>query len=174
MLRVVVTAVLLTALVLAGCDSADSDIVEADPPELTSMPDLRGKTVDDAVELLDAAGVQGSITFPGYMAAWSEAAIAIAGTVVPAHDETVAVGTRVVAIDSFYGSRHLVVDQTPLPGAPLSDDATAALTAGSHPNDTRRPWLTDGHKIAVQGADATPCFDCHEPTECGNCHTDLL
>lgn len=171
----VMATLLLMAAAIFGCQPAPDeavDVPEPSPAPLVTMPDLAGKSVDQALETLSSSELPVLVEFPGYEAHRFEESKQIAGTTIPAHDETVAIGTRILSSAEIGGSRHEVETQTPVPGTRLSGVTTITILAGPHPNTTAEPWLIDGHTTVIKKNGATPCFDCHEETDCSNCHVE--
>jgi len=171
-----VLAVLAAALLLsAGCSSPREqaqvpDPAIEEPPQLTVMPDLRYLTMQQAAKALGSTDVDVVVTFPGYEATISVEATRIAGAYVAARVESTSVSDRQMTLGDAADALHRVTEQEPAPGTPLSEIATAALTAGPHPPGTGGRWLTTGHILGVGKSAAPACFNCHRPEECMDCH----
>jgi len=173
MRRLAVIVALLLAMSLSGCMPAPNQAAKPEVPALTpltSMPNLIGMSVDQGFKALGQTDMPVLVEFPGYEAHWLEESKWVAGTMIPAHDETVSVGMRLLSSEEVDGSQHKIESQTPEPGASLSEVTTITLLAGPHPNPTRKEWLVEGHAVTLKGNGADPCFDCHEESYCSDCH----
>jgi len=146
------------SLVLAACAVGPAPAPEpVEPPALTTVPDLVGRSLSEASEVLESSHASVDVRFPGYVAQpW--------GFDVP---------ERVVPLQRVADGRHRIDTQSPQPGTPVSSVSTITLVAGEHPNDTGIPWM-QGHAIAVKRKSAGPCFQCHDELSCSRCHMDVL
>lgn len=165
------TGVLLAAIVvllLSGCARQEPEPMEptASPAPVT-MPDLVGKTLDEARAALADTQTPVEVTFPAVVATATIEATYVAGAWVPAREKRLELPARTTPLD---GGPHPVSGQMPAAGALLSSVETVTLVAGAHPNPTDQPWVL-GHAGEVTTKGATECFDCHNPDSCADCHT---
>ncbi len=180
MVRLAAAVLLTTLLLLAGCTSIERTTDSQEPApgaqpssRLTTMPALIGTTLEEASVVFGDTDFEPTVTFPGYEAQWSEEATYIAGTQVPAHDETVSVGARSIPLRELYNGTHVITKQQPAAGAALSTSTAIDLEAGPHPNDSGWPWLTSGHKFSIRESGTMSCFECHDAPQCSRCHAQL-
>jgi len=183
LLRVCLAVSLLVAsslLVVACSDRAATEEPEAKPapaaaPRLTSVPDLRGKTLKQVGKILGSQDVTVVVAFPSVDATARVAEDKVAGTVILAHAVNWHhVGKRMsLATASKKGPSHVVLSQSPAPGQPIAGLKAIELKTDEHPNNkTGFLWMT-GHSDQVKSEGAQSCFECHEETNCSDCHTAL-
>ncbi|MDP2183232.1 MAG: hypothetical protein Q8K99_11775 [Actinomycetota bacterium] len=169
----------LLAAIVSGCSthgvSTAEDSPEPEPAPLTSVPDLNGKTLSEAYDLLGSLDTTVVVAFAAAEATGVVPAHTIAGVLKPEHVARFSVDERTlplaeVAKSGQDGFAHLIVGQSPQPGVPLEGLTRITLKAGPHPGSATTLWL-EGHRAYVEKNGASPCFDCHNEEACSRCHT---
>lgn len=160
--RVPVVVCLIVALAFAlsvsGCEWApgsNQPSKAAKPP--VPVPDVVGKTTTQALDALDSA-LGSTVTVEVYSATRH-------GTI------------KVEEPDSRRSTESTVTSQAPAAGALIEAGASIRIVVGTTPSGDGVPeWAGFGwfyHPTNVKKNGADPCFACHQPTDCADCHTKL-
>jgi hypothetical protein len=134
---------------LAGCDGSSEPPLETALPENVAsrvvVPDMRGARAEEAIRQLDALGLH---------ARFAEPAQSSEPSVCPE------------------ARWRLTVSRTEPPvGSQLSEGARIQVVP-----DYSRPatdWPGAGHADRSKAHGVEPCFECHEPEYCDECHSSL-
>ncbi len=144
--------------------------VEPPPPQRpTVMPDLVGTRIDASASKLTAAGLRVTVVIPRQEVSTKDASSS------GVYTGDLATSTIVVPeIRQPYerGSKwpQPVVSQRPAAGTETTPGTAVVLVGGRHPGgDPSHPFLWQ-HQQVIKKQGSQPCFECHDPPWCTNCH----
>ena len=166
---------ILIVVLIAGCSARREQPprhqLEPQPsPTLRVMPEVRGSGLETAGLALQRGGLNVKVLIPERR------------FVAPAKDRG-SYGSSPATTVVLPGSTRpfdppewpfTVAAQQPPAGVVLSEGQTVTLTAGPHLGSVAlKPWAND-HPEVIKKQGAQPCFQCHDPVYCPDCHTKWL